>query len=70
MIQERDINNAIITAKKEGKAEGLLEGKAQGLLEGERKKAFEIARNLKKAGVDAMVIQSTTGLTMDEIDSL
>ena len=74
----RDINNAIVTAKREGKAEGLLEGKAQGLLEGkaegilegERKKAFEIARNLKKAGVDAMVIQSTTGLTMNEIDSL
>ncbi len=38
--------------------------------EEERKKAIEIARNLKTAGVDIAVIQTTTGLSEEEISQL
>ena len=63
---ENDINNSNIKHFREGKEEGLKEG----LKEGERKKAMEIARNLKTAGVDTAVIQVTTGLTEEEISQL
>jgi predicted transposase/invertase (TIGR01784 family) len=59
---ENDINNSNIKHFRDGKEEGLKEG--------ERKKAMEIARNLKTAGVDTAVIQVTTGLTEEEISQL
>ena len=46
------------------------EGKEEGLKEGERKKALDIARKLKAAGVDDAVILATTGLNEDELNSL
>ena len=46
------------------------EGKEEGLREGERKKALDIARKLKAAGVDDAVILATTGLNEDELNSL
>ena len=55
---------------REGKEEGLREGKEEGLREGERKKALDIARKLKAAGVDDAVILATTGLNEDELNSL
>ena len=55
---------------REGKEEGLREGKEEGLREGERKKATDIARKLKAAGVDDAVILATTGLNENELKSL
>lgn len=46
------------------------EGKEEGLREGERKKATDIARKLKAAGVDDAVILATTGLNENELKLL
>ena len=45
---------------------GRTEGHAEGLQKGEHKKAIEIARNLKAAGVSAEIIFQTTGLHLEE----
>ena len=50
----------------EGIAKGRTEGLKEGLQEGEHKKAREIARNLKAAGVSAEIIFQTTGLRLEE----
>ena len=51
-------NDAIDTAKLEGKAEGLAEGIRQ------------VAANLKRMGMDIDSIANSTGLSKDEISSL
>lgn len=51
-------NDAIDTAKLEGKAEGLAEGIRQ------------VAANLKRMGMDLKSIANSTGLTEEEISSL
>ena len=38
----------------------------EGLETGEQKKALEIARNLKAAGISVEIIYQTTGLNLDE----
>ena len=70
LFDYNDINNSNVKHFREGKEEGLREGKEEGLREGERKKAFDIARNLKAAGVDYAVIIATTGLNENELKSL
>ena len=65
-----EISNSNVKHFREGKEEGLREGKVEGLKEGEQKKALEIARKLKAAGVDDAVILATTGLTKEEIERL
>jgi len=54
----------------EGRAEGRAEGEARGRAEGEAQKAFEIAQNLKKKGLDMALIAETTGLSPEEIERL
>lgn len=46
------------------------EGRAEGIAIGEDKKAQEIARNLKKCGVDTATIMKSTGLSAEEIEAL
>jgi predicted transposase/invertase (TIGR01784 family) len=58
----RDNRNVIETARIEGEAKGRAEGEAQ--------KSREIARNLKKAGLDAVLISNATGLSLEEIKKL
>jgi predicted transposase/invertase (TIGR01784 family) len=58
----RDNRNVVDTARIEGYAEGKAEGKAE--------RNIEIARNLKKKGLDAAFIAETTGLSLDEIERL
>ena len=78
LFDYNDINNSNVKhfregkeeGLREGKEEGLREGKEEGLREGERKKALDIARKLKAAGVDDAVILATTGLNEDELNSL
>jgi predicted transposase/invertase (TIGR01784 family) len=50
----------------EGRAKGLAEGKAEGKAE----EKIEIARNMKKKGLDDTLIAETTGLSLEEIDHL
>ena len=50
--------------------EGLEKGLEKGREEGERKKAIEIARNLKTLNVPIDTIVKSTGLSVSEIESL
>ena len=52
------------------KQEGRAEGRAEGLKEGEKKAQLAIARNLKKTGIPIDVIVQSTGLSIEEINSL
>lgn len=58
----RDVNNAIVTAKKEGKMEGKEEGKIE--------ERIEIARNLIEMGLPIENIMKATKLTAEEINNL
>ena len=70
LFDYNDINNSNVKHFREGKEEGLREGKEEGMKEGERKKALDIARKLRAAGVDDAVILATTGLEENELKSL
>ena len=58
----RDRISAFNKAKKEGREEGREEGIKQGV--------YRVAASLKQAGVQLDIIQSTTGLSMEEIAAL
>ena len=66
MNTERDRRNQISYARECGKAEGLAEGEAKGKTE----EKLNIARNMKKAGVDSAIIAECTGLSLEEIEKL
>lgn len=53
-----------------GKAEGIAEGRAEGLAEGEAKGKRLIAANMKKSGIDPLIIVQCTGLSIEEIERL
>lgn len=63
-------NDAIDTAKLEGRIEGKAEGLAEGKAEGEAKGIRQVAANLKRMGMDIDSIANSTGLSKDEISSL
>lgn len=79
MTEDRDITNAINTARKEAKEEGmaegmekgmekgLAEGMEKGLAEGMEKAHYETARKMKAKGFDSKEIAELTGLTEQEI---
>jgi flagellar biosynthesis/type III secretory pathway protein FliH len=66
----RDYSNDIACAKDEGKEEGKAEGIAIGEERGELKKAKAMALGLLRAGVGADIIAQTSGLSVEEINSL
>ena len=66
----RDLNNVINTAEQKGETRGEARGRAEGRAEGERKKALDIARNLKSSGLPVEDIAKFTGLTLKEISNL
>ena len=74
MTEDRDITNAINTARKEAKEEGMAEGMEKGMAEGmERGMAeahYETARKMKARGFDCKEIAELTGLTEQEIELL
>ena len=63
-----------IEGRAEGMAEGRIEGRAEGIQEGietgEKKKALDIAKNLKKIGISTQQIMEVTGLSQQEIEQL
>ena len=75
-------NDVLSTAKQEGleegraegRAEGLEEGRAEGLeegrAEGEKKKALDVALNLKSMGLSVEMIVKATGLSVGEVEQL
>lgn len=60
------LRDNIFTEREEGRAEG----RAEGRIEGERIKQLEIARNLKKLGLNAEAICQATGLSLQEAEGL
>ena len=56
------LRDNIVTARGEGRLEGIAEGRAE--------EKMEIARSLKAQGVSIFIIQSCTGLTAEEIENL
>ena len=70
MTEDRDITNAINTARKEAKEEGMergiAEGMEKGLAEGMEKAHYETARKMKAKGFDSKEIAELTGLTEQE----
>jgi len=60
------MNTACMEARIEGKAEGKIEGK----IEGKAERDLEIARSMKKDGIDPAVIAKYTGLSLKEIRRL
>ena len=62
----RDRISAFNTAKEEGKEEGREEGRQEGIKQG----VYKVATSLKQSGVQLEIIQSTTGLSMEEIAAL
>ena len=62
LFDYNDINNSNVKHFREGREEGLREGMEKGIL--------QVAKNMKAAGVDTVVISSTTGLSEEEISQL
>lgn len=75
-------NDVLSTAKQEGLEEGRAEGRAEGLeegrakgraegqAEGEKKKALDVAHNLKSMGLSVEMIVKATGLSVEEVEQL
>ena len=61
-----DYQSGMVYAERKGQTKGLKEGLQKGELKGEHKKAIEIAKNLKAAGVSADIIFQTTGLRLED----
>lgn len=74
MIQNDVLSTAKQEGLEEGRAEGLEEGRAEGLeegrAEGEKKKALDVALNLKSMGLSVEMIVKATGLSVGEVEQL
>ncbi|MBC8033862.1 MAG: Rpn family recombination-promoting nuclease/putative transposase [Chitinophagaceae bacterium] len=57
-------------AKMQGFLEGEKKGKQKGKIEGERASQLKIATNLLKAGIHVSIVQTATGLPLDQIINL
>lgn len=72
--RSRDYYATIESAKVEGRDEGRIEGRAEGRVEGRAEGRVETnvanAREMKKLGVDYLIISKVTGLSNDEIEKL
>jgi predicted transposase/invertase (TIGR01784 family) len=66
----RDNINVLETARIEGESRGRAEGRAEGRTEGRAERDIEIARSMKKDGIDPAVIAKYTGLSLTEIKRL
>ena len=60
----------IVEGRAEGRAEGRVEGRVEGIVEGRAEEKIEIARNMKKDGVDPNLIAKYTGIALGEIKRL
>ena len=63
-------NDVLSTAKQEGLEEGRAEGLEEGRAEGEKKKALDVALNLKSMGLSVEMIVKATGLSVGEVEQL
>jgi predicted transposase/invertase (TIGR01784 family) len=54
----------------EGIEQGIEQGMAQGMAQGRHEAMLEMAKKLLAAGVDLNVIQQTTGLSAENLESI
>ncbi|GHV62263.1 hypothetical protein FACS1894195_4000 [Bacteroidia bacterium] len=66
ILEYYDIQDCMSCARHEGE----LRGEEKGKLEGEKRATIEVAKNLKKIGMDARQIKACTNLSEDEINRL
>lgn len=66
MYTNRDIINAINTAKKDGYAKGLAEGLAEGI----KRRKVEIARKMLRRGMEADEVAEVMDMTIQEIKEM
>jgi DNA repair protein RadC len=70
-IQVRELKEAAEKIGEErGKKTGLEEGEKIGIKKGAKSKALEMAKKLKKKGIDVDIISETSGLSKKEIEKL
>jgi predicted transposase/invertase (TIGR01784 family) len=67
---KRDWESAIETAVEEGREKGIKEGIEKGMQEGIKAGVVEVARNLKRTGLDVALIAQATGLAKEESEKL
>ena len=68
--QEMIFNSRMKKATEKGLSKGLKQGLEQGLEQGINQEKISIARNLLKQNVDINVISKSTGLSIEEIESI
>lgn len=66
----KDKISALNQAERKGMEKGIKKGIEKGMEKGKKEKAIEIAKSLLDIGLDVEMISSTTGLTIDEINSI
>ena len=66
----KDKISALNQAERKGMEKGIKKGLEKGMEKGKKEKAIEIAKSLLDIGLDVEMISTTTGLTIDEINSI
>ena len=66
----KDKISALNQAERKGIEKGIKKGIEKGMEKGKKEKAIEIAKSLLDIGLDVEMISTTTGLTIDEINSI
>ncbi len=64
---EKGMERGLQEGIEKGMERGLQEGIEKGIQEGIRKEQINIARSLKKAGIDIKIISENTGLSVEEV---
>ena len=67
---EKGIQEGIEKGIEKGIREGIEKGIEQGIEKGIEQNKIEIARNLKKSGIDIKIISDNTGLSIEQIEKL
>lgn len=66
----KDKISALNQAERKGMEKGIKKGLEKGMEKGKKEKAIEIAKSLLNIGLDLEMISTTTGLNIDEINSI
>ncbi|WP_432633819.1 Rpn family recombination-promoting nuclease/putative transposase [Brachyspira sp.] len=70
IMLDRERKEGIKEGMEKGIKRGIKKGIKEGKLEGIKERNYEIAKNLKKSGLDAKFISENTGLNIEEINKL
>ena len=68
--QEKIYNSRMRAATEKGLEQGMRQGLEQGIEQGKRENSIEIAKNLKKLGLELDKISTGTGLSIEKLDEI